>query len=75
VNVTGGTTGIPIDWLFAAIAAMLGIIYADIKYEVRRLKKYSEARATTLALIKNGFNNLCAHLGAPFHIHEDDQNG
>ena len=67
-------TGIPIEFLFAAIGGMLGLIYADMKRELRTLRKESNARGTSIALIRQSVNSLCNHLKLPFHI-EDNPNG
>lgn len=63
-------TGIPIEWLFAIIGALISGIYLDLKREVKRLRVESQDRGVSLAVLKNSFNNLCKHLKAPFHIEE-----
>jgi hypothetical protein len=68
------TTGIPIEVLFAVIGAMLVAIYADIKWEVRKLRVESNKRGQSIALIRQAVNAICNHIKLPFHV-EDNDNG
>lgn len=62
------TTGIPVELLFTIIGALLLCIYADLKFEVRRLRKESVARGLTLALLRQALHIVCTHLKIPFSI-------
>lgn len=52
-------TGIPIEWMFGAIAALIGVIYGGIVAEVRGLKRSGQRR--DLLLVR-----ICDKLSIPF---------
>jgi hypothetical protein len=67
-------TGIPVELLFTIIGTLIVGIYLDLKREVRSLRKESNVRGTSIALIRQAVNAICNHIKLPFHI-EDKQDG
>ena len=65
-------TGIPIEYLFAIVGAMVAGIYLDLRREVRSLRKESIARGTQIALIKQMLNAVCKHIKLPYSVFDED---
>lgn len=53
-------TGIPIEFMFAAVGAMIAAIYGGLVYELRGLKKSGQRR--DLLLVR-----ICDKLSIPFN--------
>lgn len=64
------TTGIPIEYMFGCIAALIGVVYAAINYEIRTLRKTTGdiskgAHRRDLVLVR-----ICEKLGIEFRDDE-----
>lgn len=66
-------TGVPIEWLFAVIAALLGGIYLDIKKELRSQTRRGINRDAKTERIRITLGLMCHSLKLPYaHILEGD---
>jgi len=67
-------TGIPIEVLFSLVGGLGLVIYADMKYEIRRLRKQSERRGDQLLHLDGYMSRICDKLGIDYRSHggEDD---
>lgn len=66
-------TGIPVEWLFAAIATLGGLVYADVRRELSRVVRATRALEVKLA-------HLAGRLEAAGHLDKvqavgDDSDG
>lgn len=52
-------TGIPVEWLFAALGAMIAATYSGIVYAINGLKKSGQRRDLLLV-------SICDKLNIPF---------
>lgn len=67
------TTGVPVELLFAAVATLMGIVYADTKRELRRLRssldrveKSALRRERMLDRLRIVLSLVCRKLNVPF---------
>jgi hypothetical protein len=68
----GSSTGIPIEILFGIIGALVSFIYADLKREVRILRRESNDRTVKISKLSIILGMVCHKLGVPFgHILDD----
>lgn len=65
-------TGIPIEYLFATLGTLVGLIYLDLRREVRILRKESQGRAVQLTGIRFILSSVCRKLDIPFDLRSDD---
>lgn len=65
------TTGIPIEWMFAVLAAMVGGIYLNLLWEVRRLRSESSKRGENIAAMRYTLRAICHKLDLPFGDDDD----
>lgn len=68
------TTGIPIEWLFGLIAALVAVIYVDMKRELRALRRQASRRAGLMLSMKYSLQLVCRKLDIPFNDEDDDLN-
>jgi len=66
-------TGIPIEWLFGALAGLLGIVYASITYQLRQVIRQSARNHVRLVRVTTYLGFMSAKLGVPFRDGEDDE--
>jgi hypothetical protein len=59
-------TGIPVEWLFGIIAALIGATYLNIMFEVRKLRKESEYRGRQMAQVKMYLRMIGKKLDLPY---------
>lgn len=64
-------TGIPIDYLFGSIAALLSIIYLDMKRDIRNLQKEGKIRTRHLSHVENVVRKICAYMKLEYRDRED----
>lgn len=65
-------TGIPIEWLFAAIAGLLGMVYADLKKELRSQTRRGINRDKKTERIRITLGLMCESLKLPYAKILDD---
>lgn len=59
-------TGIPIDVLFTVIIALIGAVYADIKRELRSLRRNGTNRDLLMERFRIALSYVCQTLHVPF---------
>lgn len=70
---TTTVTGIPTDYLFLIVGALIGAIYLDIKRELRSLRKDANSRVVTLGRITLALRFVCRKLNIPFDANDEDE--
>lgn len=63
-------TGIPIEILFSVIGVLVALIYGDIKYELRRLRKESHERSNAIIQLRMAVSFISQKLGITFDTHD-----
>lgn len=66
-------TGIPIDYLFGVIAALVSLVYMDIKREIRHLHHNARTRAKHIRHVENTVRTLCNGLAIPYEEVIEDE--
>lgn len=71
-------TGIPIDYLFLIIGALVMLVYGDLrrqqhnmKKDIDKLREDGEKRTKSLIRISTVFRLICQNLRIPWHDNED----
>jgi hypothetical protein len=65
-------TGIPIEVLFGLIGALGMIIYADVKHDLRRLRRASNQRGKSLIYLGSILEQVCDKMHIKFRPPRDD---
>lgn len=65
-------TGIPVEYLFSIIGAMVALVYLDLRREVKILRKESQGRAVQLTGIRFVLASVCKKLDIPFELRSND---
>jgi hypothetical protein len=66
-------TGIPIEVLFAIIGALGMIIYADVKHDLRRLRRASSQRGKSLVYLASILEQVCDKMHIKFRAPSDNE--
>lgn len=59
-------TGIPVEFLWGSIAALLAIVYGGMRAEISKLRKESHRRTSLLNAVALNTQNICTQLGMHF---------
>lgn len=65
-------TGIPLEYLFGAIATLLGLIYSDLKREIRSLHSHAKTRSGHIRHVESAVRKICSHLNIDYRDRETD---
>lgn len=63
-------SGIPVEYLFGLIAALVGLIYNDIKKEIRSLHANGKIRTGHIRHVENAVRKICSHLNIDYRDRE-----
>lgn len=61
-----GSTGIPIEWMFGTLAALVAGVYLNLLWEVRRLRNESQQRGDHINSMRYTLRAICRKLDLPF---------
>jgi hypothetical protein len=64
-------TGIPLDVLFSIIGALLVGVYADMKYQLKKLQEDSAKRSGNIIHMRTLLGFICKKLDIPFDANHD----
>lgn len=67
------STGVPVEWLFAVIALMVGGTYLNIIFEIRLLRKSAAKRDRKVSNLTIMIKNICGKLSIPFYSDSDNE--
>lgn len=71
-ELANSSTGIPVEYLFGTIATLVGIVYVDLKREVRSLHREGRARTQQISRMRDAVRDICHRMKINFTDHEDD---
>jgi len=66
-------TSIPLDVFFGVIAALGGLVYADMKRELRALTRESRSRGLALERVRFMLRTVCDKLGIRYQSGSDSE--
>lgn len=70
--VTTSATGIPVEYLFSIIGALLMLIYLDVKRDLKNLRNNASRRDLVLARVSGALRFVCHKLKIPFREDDND---
>ena len=69
------TTGIPIEWMFGVLAALIAVVYANLVWEIRKLRRSSHKHTGQLDSLMVWMSIVCDKLGIPWSKKSTTENG
>lgn len=69
---TQSVTGIPIEWLFLVIGSLGGIVYLDLKHEVRSLHREGRVRSKSIRRLQTTMRDVCNKLHVNYEESDDE---
>jgi len=69
--VSTSATGIPVDYLFLVIGALLSGIYLDVKRDLRTLRNNAQKRDLAISRVTLALRFVCRKLNIPFDANDD----